>query len=331
MITLRETLFPNRELGRCICFHTVDQWTGAVSLYSIPFDFFGDGGDDDVNSSNPDVEGLAPFYKSFDLPTWSTLSSFGKLEPDEPRFFCPLVPLDDNHLCFLWERQLGYFGTELPLVHCNKIRVSFYEDAQGESTFDAVVVASRSHVLLGRDEIISGAHKVSDVIRPGMQGWDVNKLREVISEEEVNAIVKIALPSNPRRDRLIWHFNSQEVLEHNDVPPSANPAWRKPIPGSLKINCDVAIPLGSEKGTAAMVVRNEVGELVDGSTATFPVSSVLQGELEAIRRACYMVEGLKVSPVMIESDSRRAIELSVSELVPPWEVFEVVMDIRKMI
>ncbi|KAE9457303.1 hypothetical protein C3L33_10823, partial [Rhododendron williamsianum] len=103
----------------------------------------------------------------------------------------------------------------------------------------------------------------------------------------------------------------REVLEHNDVPPSANSAWRKPIPGSLKIYCDVAIPLGSGKGTAAMVVRNEVGELVDGSTANFPVSSVLQGELEAIRRACYMVEGLKVSPVMIESDSRRAIELSV--------------------
>ncbi|XP_058195012.1 uncharacterized protein LOC131311532 [Rhododendron vialii] len=354
--------------------------------------------------------------------------------------------------------------------------------------------------------------KVSEVIRPGMQGWDVNKLRRVISEDEVNAIVKIALPSNPRRDRLIWHYNSQgiytvksgyrvalkineiyidkpessfkpnkhlwkliwklnvppkvrnfwwrvcknglatkenlfrrrcaqsptcplcndcvesvehmltqcawtrpvwfgsnliskvspekcpsmliwssgiidkssslkeaseviskvalhiwkerndfvfnhlevnplstvvraskaqtefglisaiqrEVLEHNDAPPSANLAWRKPIPGSLKINCDVAIPLDSEKATAAMVVRNEVGELIDGSTATFPVYSVLHGEQEAIRRACHMVEGLKVSQVIIESDNRRAIELSVSELVPPWEVFEVVMDIRRL-
>ncbi|KAF7153316.1 hypothetical protein RHSIM_Rhsim01G0039500 [Rhododendron simsii] len=168
--------------------------------------------------------------------------------------------------------------------------------------------------------------KVSRVIRQGMQGWDVNKLKGVISEEEVSAIRKIALPSNPRRDRLIWHYNSQgipsempidvdlvfraskaqtefelistiqrEVLEHSVAPPSANLAWRKPIPGSLKINCDVAIPLSSEKATAAMVVRNEVGELVDGSTATFPVSSVLQGELEAIKRACFMVEGLKKS------------------------------------
>ncbi|KAI8535287.1 hypothetical protein RHMOL_Rhmol10G0162000 [Rhododendron molle] len=80
-----------------------------------------------------------------------------------------------------------------------------------------------------------------------------------------------------------------------------------------------------------MVVRNKVGELVDGSTATFPVSSILQGELEAIRRACYMVEGLKGSPIMIESDNKRAIELSVSEFVPPWEVFAVVMDIRKLV
>ncbi|KAI8567632.1 hypothetical protein RHMOL_Rhmol02G0136600 [Rhododendron molle] len=148
---------------------------------------------------------------------------------------------------------------------------------------------------------------------------------------EVNPLSAVVRASKAQIECELVSAIQREVLEHNDVPPSANSARRKPIPGSLKINCDVAIPLGSEKGTAAMVVRNEEGELVDGSTASFPVSSVLQGELEAIRRACYMVEGLKVSSVMIESDSRRAIELSVSELVPPWEVFEVVMDIRKMI
>ncbi|KAE9465839.1 hypothetical protein C3L33_02249, partial [Rhododendron williamsianum] len=51
---------------------------GTVSFYSIPFDFFGDGGDDDVvNSSNPDVEGILPFYKGTDFPILSTLSSVG--------------------------------------------------------------------------------------------------------------------------------------------------------------------------------------------------------------------------------------------------------------
>ncbi|KAI8562506.1 hypothetical protein RHMOL_Rhmol03G0041400 [Rhododendron molle] len=53
---------------------------GPLVFYSIPFDFFGDGGDDsddNVNSSNPDVEGIVPFYKTTDIPPSSTLSSVG--------------------------------------------------------------------------------------------------------------------------------------------------------------------------------------------------------------------------------------------------------------
>ncbi|KAI8562503.1 hypothetical protein RHMOL_Rhmol03G0041100 [Rhododendron molle] len=86
-ITFRQTLFPNPQRGRCICFRTVNLKAGAygmggangtVSFYSIPFDFVSDGGDDDVvNYSNPDVEGLLPFYKGTDFPISSTLSSVG--------------------------------------------------------------------------------------------------------------------------------------------------------------------------------------------------------------------------------------------------------------
>ncbi|KAI8551080.1 hypothetical protein RHMOL_Rhmol06G0157100 [Rhododendron molle] len=148
---------------------------------------------------------------------------------------------------------------------------------------------------------------------PSMLIWSSRTIDKSSSLKEASEVIsKVAFQAWhiwKERNDFVFNHLEREVLEQ----------------------IDVAIPLGRDKGTAAMVVRNEVGELVDGSTTTFPVSSVLHGELEAIRRACYMVEGLKVSPVTIELNSRRAIELSVSELVPPWEVFEVVMDIRKMI
>ncbi|KAH7840774.1 hypothetical protein Vadar_021414 [Vaccinium darrowii] len=80
-ITWRETLPPNPQRGRCICFRTADLYTGKrviTRLYSVPFDFFGDGrDDDDVNSSNPNVEGLKRFYECTDFATTSRLSSVG--------------------------------------------------------------------------------------------------------------------------------------------------------------------------------------------------------------------------------------------------------------
>ncbi|KAF7134245.1 hypothetical protein RHSIM_Rhsim08G0205100 [Rhododendron simsii] len=70
---------------------------------------------------------------------------------------------------------------------------------------------------------------------------------------------------------------------------------------TLMINCDAgyaAVPREGSKATAAVVARNDEGELIDGSFSTFSSSTFLRGELEAI--------------------SKRAISLSVSELVPQW-------------
>lgn len=346
-ITWRETLPPNPQRGRCICFRTADLYTGRsviTRFYSVPFDFFVDGGDDDddnVNFSNPNVERLKRFYGCTDFATTSRLSSvgsslfvvggseetgpckvsittekmyrfdttapengwyelsmctprafpitvpmdgklyiFGGSGPDPPlaelfdpclesstcvqlpppsgfhtdgwrhlvvaalqpskkilvasglsldayvynvvnqdwekfdhkvdfssvrgqaavvhngnalcwcsnnveevhvyhlvhkRWFkspikgldkvsmrdpdglahyCPIFPLDDNHLCLLWKDHMGYDGTNLSLLHCIKIRVSM---VQRGSRFDAVVVAFRTYAL-GRHESICDAN-----------------------------------------------------------------------------------------------------------------------------------------------------------------------------
>ncbi|KAF7148622.1 hypothetical protein RHSIM_Rhsim03G0019700 [Rhododendron simsii] len=112
------------------------------------------------------------------------------------------------------------------------------------------------------------------------------------------------------------------------TPPLAISAWRKPTPGSFKINCDVAMKREGLRANAVVVVRNDRGELTDGSTYSFKCSSVFQGELEAIRKACFLARDMCAVPVTIESDNKTAILLSASELVPPWEVYPLIMDIR---
>ncbi|KAH7834407.1 hypothetical protein Vadar_015661 [Vaccinium darrowii] len=81
----------------------------------------------------------------------------------------------------------------------------------------------------------------------------------------------------------------------------------------------------------AAVLRDWRGCLVDGLVGSVVVSSPLQGELLAIRRACGMAKALNLFGVTIESDKQIAIKLSVPELVPPWEVLTVVLDIRNFV
>ncbi|KAG5555982.1 hypothetical protein RHGRI_006573 [Rhododendron griersonianum] len=80
-ITLRQTLFPNLQRGRRICFSSVGVHKGALVFYSTPFDFFGDGGDDDNdNSSNPDVEDRRTSARSF-----PPMECFLIFDPEEDR------------------------------------------------------------------------------------------------------------------------------------------------------------------------------------------------------------------------------------------------------
>ncbi|KAI8552125.1 hypothetical protein RHMOL_Rhmol06G0240700 [Rhododendron molle] len=50
----------------------------------------------------------------------------------------------------------------------------------------------------------------------------------------------------------------------------------------------------------------------------------------AITAACELILSLGLKEVEVESDNKKAISLSVSELVPPWDARAVVLDIRHM-
>lgn len=69
---------------------------------------------------------------------------------------------------------------------------------------------------------------------------------------------------------------------------------------------------------------------MNGNVAPARVSSPLQGELLAICLACGIARSLGFYGAVIELDNQMAIKLSVFELVPPWEVGSLVLDIRQL-
>lgn len=107
--------------------------------------------------------------------------------------------------------------------------------------------------------------------------------------------------------------------------------WRAPDFGKFKTNCDVAISIIKNASKAVVILRNWRGKLVGGAAKTVSVCSNLGlgGELFAIRAACEMLFRLGMKEVVVESDNKQAITLSVSELVPPWNVRALVLDIRQ--
>ncbi|KAH7834120.1 hypothetical protein Vadar_012884 [Vaccinium darrowii] len=96
------------------------------------------------------------------------------------------------------------------------------------------------------------------------------------------------------------------------------------------MNCDVAVSKNGKEATLAVIVRDCKGTLLNGTVNSAYISSPLQGELLAIRRACVMGKDLGLHGFTIESDNQMAIKLSVSELDPPWEDSAIVWDIRQL-
>ncbi|KAH7859991.1 hypothetical protein Vadar_007952 [Vaccinium darrowii] len=117
---------------------------------------------------------------------------------------------------------------------------------------------------------------------------------------------------------------------HTDNPQNQEDSskWRAPDKGNIKANCDVAINKPSHSSKVSVVFRSWDGKLLEGAAKSIRADSSIDGELQAIRLACEMANGLGLKEVEIESDNKQAISLSVSKLVPPWQVCAVVHDIR---
>lgn len=137
--------------------------------------------------------------------------------------------------------------------------------------------------------------------------WNIWKIRNefvfrldpIIPEKTVRKAIRGF--SELRAPQLIYMDN----LSVEDFPSQ----WKAPDHGRLKLNCDVAIRRNGQEAACASVVRDWAGRLIDGSVLVTKVSSPLQGELVAIRRACGMARALGMTGAIIGSDNQVAIKL----------------------
>ncbi|KAG5556475.1 hypothetical protein RHGRI_006921 [Rhododendron griersonianum] len=105
--------------------------------------------------------------------------------------------------------------------------------------------------------------------------------------------------------------------------PSTSLHWIPPVAGSLKINCDASWSKGLNRGWGGIILS-----LIDGRRFKISATSAFLAEASVLREACLFAKALNLSSVCIENDNAQLISLSVSELVPPWEVLAIISDIR---
>lgn len=211
-------------------------------------------------------------------------------------------------------------SVEHMLFRCNWAKAvwfSFNIRALGDLGGNASVLKWTAEMVdkMSKNEAMDFRGKVAPI------GWHIWKARYnyIFRKSRIDPMATIAAINHA------W-FEGSSILEipnvHMDIPSTQEDpsTWRAPDGYCPKANCDVAIPKGGEEGKLAVVIRNWKGEVLDGLARPVFANSSLSGELGAIRTACHMLINSNIKGAMVEADNKLAITLSVSELVPPWEV-----------
>lgn len=185
------------------------------------------------------------------------------------------------------------------------------------------------------DQVATSSEKLLFFSKIATIGWHIWKGRNdyVFNHNPVDPIRVINSAA------VAWdEYNKSLEEEENNrkkkegIPPahSVKAQWTPPPPNNLKFNCDVAMGINGSAAVIATVLRDSKGLLIDGRTKHVHVSSVLQGEGEALRLATLMARSKNLSEIEIESDNKTAIMLSATENVPPWDCCNVFLDIRDL-
>nr|XP_007158841.1 hypothetical protein PHAVU_002G186500g [Phaseolus vulgaris]ESW30835.1 hypothetical protein PHAVU_002G186500g [Phaseolus vulgaris] len=107
---------------------------------------------------------------------------------------------------------------------------------------------------------------------------------------------------------------SIDVKEDNIIP-SRLIWWTPPFEGFVKINCDGAFTMHGNKAGAGGVVRDWRGEFIFGFSSGLKNYSVLMAELEAIKIGIEIAISKGYKNLMVESDSKVAIDIITSLVV----------------
>ncbi|KAL7172332.1 hypothetical protein ACSBR2_031930 [Camellia fascicularis] len=238
---------------------------------------------------------------------------FTKCAPSSqcPARVCPVESIE--HLLFHcpWTRSV-WFGSDIGIrvdMHvCNSV---------AEWTYSLMNMCSNKSEQL---EIIG---------KVAMVGWCIWKSQNdwVFNHNPLNPTVTMQQATAAWRELYVLnHLGARQPNTAVFEPPSRR--WSPPGLGQFKLNCDASFTKDGTKASLAVILRNREGQLVDGRTSIVHVSSTLQGEARAVRMACDFSQTLNLRQVSVEGDNKTVIELSVSELVPPWDCMTIIHDIR---
>ncbi|KAI7986748.1 hypothetical protein LOK49_LG14G00141 [Camellia lanceoleosa] len=121
---------------------------------------------------------------------------------------------------------------------------------------------------------------------------------------------------------------------HTDTPAPAlveTQGWQPAPSGECKINCDASFNRCRSIATAAAIMRDSAGRVIDGLVSSFPASSTFVAEAHAVRMATMMAQAYDLNSTIVESDCKEVIQLGVDETVPPWEGLAILLDIRHLV
>ncbi|KAF7822040.1 putative ribonuclease H-like domain, reverse transcriptase zinc-binding domain-containing protein [Senna tora] len=94
--------------------------------------------------------------------------------------------------------------------------------------------------------------------------------------------------------------------------------WKPPSKDVLKLNVDAATDIERSKGAIAVVVRDDLGDLLTGLAKRIACLSALQAESLALKEALTFAKALDIRRIIIESDCQQVVS-SFNTHSYPWQ------------
>ena len=97
--------------------------------------------------------------------------------------------------------------------------------------------------------------------------------------------------------------------------------WANPPKGCYKVNVDAAINVSNQKAGLGVVIRNSMGKVVAAAVQGAPYrGDVACMEAEAVLFGIQSAQQAAVFPIIIESDSKEVVDLSLKKKINKTEI-----------
>ncbi|KAJ1414196.1 Ribonuclease H-like superfamily [Sesbania bispinosa] len=125
----------------------------------------------------------------------------------------------------------------------------------------------------------------------------------ILPDTKPNPTVVLAKSKSLHRD--CGSINN-EVIKRGDhtIPKTYAIVWKPPRQGVVKINSDASFDASKWKGTGACLARNSKGDIDFGLAFPILASNALIVEALALREAISLARNIRVSNIVVESDSK---------------------------